>query len=110
VFGRSCDTQRHDVPLRTQAPEGVPRGGSLCRDGVRHPPGGRDLARRIDALPAGPAILGRLAATNGNALVFDLADTPNFAARLAEAGIDSSRFQTMPRLSMGLAPATAVPR
>jgi TolB-like protein len=58
------------------------------------------LARRIDALPAGPAILTRLTAFDGNALVFDLADTPNFAARLAEAGIDPAGFQPMPRLSM----------
>jgi TolB-like protein len=58
------------------------------------------LARRIDALPAGPAILARLTAFDGNALVFDLADTPNFAARLAEAGIDPAGFQPMPRLSV----------
>jgi hypothetical protein len=57
------------------------------------------LARRIDALPAGPAILARLTSFNGNALVFDPADTPNFAARLGEAGIDVTRFQGMPRLS-----------
>jgi hypothetical protein len=58
------------------------------------------LARRIDALPAGPAILARLTAFDGNALVFDLADTPNFAARLVEAGIDPAGFQPMPRLSV----------
>jgi TolB-like protein len=58
------------------------------------------LARRIDALPAGPAILARLTAFDGNALVFDLSDTPNFAARLAEAGIDPAGFHPMPRLSV----------
>ncbi len=58
----------------------------------------RALAQRVDALPAGPAILGRLMVNNGGSLVFDPADTPNFRARLAEAGIDPSRFSTMPRL------------
>ena len=64
-----------------------------------------DLARRVDALPAGPAILVRLMVINGGALVFDPADTPNFRSRLAEAGIELSRFGTMPRLARYGAPS-----
>jgi hypothetical protein len=33
-------------------------------------------------------------------LFFDIADAPNFAARLAEAGIEPARFRLMPRLSV----------
>jgi len=47
----------------------------------------RALARRVDSLAMGPAILYRLVALSA-AVPFDLADTPNFRARLAEAKID----------------------
>lgn len=52
----------------------------------------RRLAAEIDALPLGPSILFRLVSLTSS-VPFDLADTPNFRARLAEAGIDlSSEF------------------
>ena len=49
------------------------------------------LARRIDALPGGSAMFIQIMALSGS-VPFDLADTPNFARRLDEAGIDLSRF------------------
>lgn len=49
----------------------------------------RRLAARIDGLPVGPSILFRLVSLTA-AVPFDLADTPNFRARLAEAGIELS--------------------
>jgi len=57
------------------------------------------LTKRIDDLAAGPAIFGRTIAISHNMLFFDLADAPNFAARLEEAGIDPASFRPMPRLS-----------
>ncbi|HSM07416.1 MAG TPA: hypothetical protein VLA33_00180 [Gemmatimonadota bacterium] len=48
-----------------------------------------DLAGRVDALRLGHAILYRMVSLTGS-VPFDLADTPNFRARLAEAGIDLS--------------------
>ena len=49
------------------------------------------LARRIDALPGGSAMFIQIIAISGS-LPFDLSDTPNFARRLDEAGIDLSDF------------------
>ncbi len=72
---------------------------------VYHETGDRTRARaltgRIDALTAGPAIFARAIALSGNMLYFDLADAPNFAARLDEARIDRKAFRPMPRLSAG---------
>jgi TolB-like protein len=60
----------------------------------------RDLVRRIDALPAGPAILTRQIVLNdARSLTFDLADTPNFSARLREAGVDPGSLTMFPRLA-----------
>jgi TolB-like protein len=58
----------------------------------------RELARRIDALPAGPVMLARELSVTGVALTFDPADTPNFSARLREAGVDPHSLRVMPRL------------
>jgi len=58
------------------------------------------LTSRIDDFAAGPAILGRTIAITHNMLFFELADAPNFAARLEEAGIDPASFRPMPRLSL----------
>ncbi|HSM07418.1 MAG TPA: hypothetical protein VLA33_00190 [Gemmatimonadota bacterium] len=55
---------------------------------------GKDVsatAREIDSLPGGNAMFIQLLAVSGS-VPFDLADTPNFAARLEEAGIDLSGF------------------
>jgi TolB-like protein len=49
------------------------------------------LARRIDALPGGSAMFIQIIAISGS-IPFDLSDTPNFARRLDEAGIDLSDF------------------
>ncbi len=49
------------------------------------------LTRRIDALPGGNAMFIQLLALSGS-VPFDLADAPNFARRLDEAGIDLSEF------------------
>jgi TolB-like protein len=51
------------------------------------------LARRIDALPGGSAMFMQVIAVSGS-VPFDLPDTPNFAIRLEEAGIDLSDFGT----------------
>jgi TolB-like protein len=58
----------------------------------------RDVARRIDALPAGPVLLARYVSLNGMSLTFDPADTPNFAARLREAGVDPASLRRRPGL------------
>lgn len=58
----------------------------------------RELVRRIDALPAGPAVLARELTTVGRVLTYDLADAPNFAARLREAGVDAGSLRTLPPL------------
>jgi hypothetical protein len=60
----------------------------------------RALVRRIDAMPSGPAILATHLSSSGGALTFDLADAPNFSARLREAGADPSAFPVMPRLAV----------
>jgi adenylate cyclase len=57
----------------------------------------RALTRRIDALASGHAIFAVLLYRSGGALTFDLADAPNFSARLREAGADPGSFRTMPR-------------
>ena len=49
------------------------------------------LARRIDQLPAGSVMFVQIIALSGT-VPFDLADAPNFARRLREAGIDLSDF------------------
>jgi hypothetical protein len=59
----------------------------------------RDLVRRIDALPSGPAIFIAHLFRCGAALEFDLADAPNFSARLREVGVDPASFRRMPRLN-----------
>jgi tetratricopeptide (TPR) repeat protein len=59
----------------------------------------RALVRRIDALPSGHAILAVHIYRSGGALTFNLADAPNFSARLREAGADPESFRTMPRSS-----------
>jgi hypothetical protein len=51
------------------------------------------LARLIDALPGGSAMFMQVIAISGS-VPFDLPDTPNFARRLEEAGIDLSDFGT----------------
>jgi adenylate cyclase len=61
--------------------------------------GARALAGRIDALPGGVVMLLRELSLNGAACTFDPADTPNFSARLREAGVDPASFRAMPRLS-----------
>jgi TolB-like protein len=59
----------------------------------------RDLVRRMDALPAGPAMLARSLSVVGRALTFDPADAPNFTARMREAGADPTSIRRMPRLT-----------
>jgi hypothetical protein len=58
----------------------------------------RDLARRIDTLPAGAVLLARYVALNGMALTSDPADTPRFSARLREAGVDPASLKRTPAL------------
>lgn len=62
----------------------------------------RALAKNIDQLPVGAAIFGIFISTSDNALYFDLADTPNFAAKLEQAGIDPASFKKPIRLSAGV--------
>lgn len=59
----------------------------------------KTLAKRIDRMPIGSAILGIFITTSYNVLYFDLADTPNFAAKLKQAGIDPASFKKPVRLS-----------
>jgi adenylate cyclase len=60
----------------------------------------RDLVRRIDSLPAGPAILTRrIVLYDARLLTFDLADAPNFSARLREASVDPGSLPLFPRLA-----------
>jgi tetratricopeptide (TPR) repeat protein len=57
------------------------------------------LVKRIDDSPQGTAVLMQLLATSG--LVLDLADTPNFAAKLEQAGLDPATYmRPLPRLSV----------
>jgi TolB-like protein len=49
------------------------------------------LARRIDLLPGGSAMFMQIIALSGS-VPFDLSDTPSFARRLSEAGIDLSGY------------------
>lgn len=58
----------------------------------------RLIANRIDSLPAGPALLAAAEASDGQ-LRFELGDTPNFLARIREAGIDPASFEPALRLS-----------
>ena len=51
------------------------------------------LTRRIDSLPAGSAIFVQMIALSGT-VPFDLADAPNFARRIDQAGIDLVNFGT----------------
>jgi TolB-like protein len=69
----------------------------------------RLLTARIDDLAAGPAILARTISLSHNMLFFDIADAPNFAARLAEAEIEPARFRRMPRLSVANEQVTGPP-
>jgi TolB-like protein len=59
----------------------------------------RDLVRRIDAMPAGPAILLTQVYVWGRHTTFDVADAPNFSARLREAGVDPAALPMLPRVS-----------
>jgi len=61
----------------------------------------RELTRRLDALPdpEGFLILPNWAGTFGNLFPFDLADAPNYAGRLQQAGVDLDSFKELPRLS-----------
>jgi len=59
----------------------------------------RQLVRRIDALPSGPAIFVVHLFRSAAAPTFDLADAPNFSARLREAGVDPAAMRRMPRIS-----------
>jgi hypothetical protein len=59
----------------------------------------RQLAARIDTHPAGAAMLLRELSLTGAALTFDPADTPNFLARMREAGVDPNNLRVMPRLN-----------
>jgi adenylate cyclase len=61
----------------------------------------RELVRQMDALPTGPAILAVHVLETGCALTFDVGDTPAFAARLREAGVDPGSLRMLPRLSGG---------
>ncbi len=61
----------------------------------------RTLAKTVDQLAIGAAMLGIFISTSNNALSFDLADTPNFAAKLEQAGIDPASFKKAVRLSAG---------
>ncbi len=57
------------------------------------------LAHEIDAGPLGPQRLLLSIGDLGNRMAFDLDDTPNLRARLAEMEIDGSRFRPMPRFT-----------
>ena len=59
----------------------------------------QNLARQVDQLIAGAAKFLRLQSVSGNTLFFDLADTPNYAAKLEQAGIDPANFRKPIRLS-----------
>jgi hypothetical protein len=60
----------------------------------------RALVKRIDDSPQGTPVLMSLLLQSG--LVFDLGDTPNFAAKLGQAGLDPTTYmQPLPRLSAG---------
>lgn len=52
----------------------------------------RAAIRYIDSMPGGPANLALGMVTFGNALYFDLEDTPNLAKRFKEADIDPAMF------------------
>jgi len=56
----------------------------------------RQTVRALDAQIAGPAELANLISICGG-LQFDIADAPNFAARLLEADIDPSGLKSYPR-------------
>jgi hypothetical protein len=58
------------------------------------------LAREIDAEPLGPQQLLISLSMHGSRMLFSLDDAPNFRARLAEMGLDASRFQPMPRFAV----------
>jgi tetratricopeptide (TPR) repeat protein len=59
----------------------------------------RTLVRRIDDAPHGTAILMQLITSFGG-LSFDLADTPNFSAKLEQAGLNPTTYlKPLPRLS-----------
>jgi len=58
------------------------------------------LAREIDAGPLGSQRLLLSLGNVGNRMLFNLDDTPNLRARLAEMGLDASRFRPMPRFTV----------
>ena len=53
------------------------------------------VAREIDASPLGSLQLARLLMWTSGALPFDISATPNFAARLTEAGVDPDSIPRM---------------
>jgi len=59
----------------------------------------QDLVKRIDQSPAGSVRLLHHLAETGNALMFDLNHTPNFLAKMQQAGIDPAHFTPALRLS-----------
>ena len=53
----------------------------------------RDLMRRADAAPTGPAQILEFSSQHQNVVFKDFTATPNFASRLREAGIDVSGYR-----------------
>ena len=89
-----------ELEERLQDPPGIGWSGLLI---TYHEAGERErsraLVKRIDDSLAGAAIFVRLIADGGNALFFDLNDSPNFVAKLNQARSDPASFQQAPRLS-----------
>jgi len=101
-----CHAVRGDYDTALQMAEEIDSAGTWPEERlllVYHETGDRDRARalvaRIDALTAGRVILARMVSVMANMLFFEIADAPNLAARLEEAGIDPASFRPMPRLS-----------
>jgi class 3 adenylate cyclase/TolB-like protein len=56
----------------------------------------RELVKQTDALPAGSVALVSLMGRTANRLTFDLEDTPNFLARIRQAGLDPASYPGVP--------------
>ena len=52
----------------------------------------RSLVKQTDELPAGSVSLVNLMARTRNELTFDLDDTPNFLAKIRQAGLDPASY------------------